>query len=496
MGNKIRRMAWSAALLVLGHLWVCGALEAVPLIPDTGRSRVILAEDQAEIVEQLKPLLPEGWVISSATLDQTPSDWLTLDGGGVHVHFKKEFLKFDIWLLPQDWIGIRKFDENRPEGNPWQRALIWKRYKIITITNEEPMYGAICKLGVSDSSPIRGDRARAEEVFKDRMEEADRKARQLVDLYCKHQPSRDEAARSLLTLGIPAKSVFARTAVEAQGQAQEFWISTLERLGGKDSVVALSQILLDPRSSPTCQKFAAMSLQDLADPDCGPTLLKALDRVTDGEVAAQVAAALERIRYKPAAPKLLERMHRESNYQTYYAKALASLRYSESAPSIRKLCKVEKLTSDWAMEAWGNDLARYPELALLRLEGPWGEPADGVRLLLLSPDKPKVGSPIHLALLVENVSDEDLRITKYVVGKAMINARLHDVGPGIWDGNSTLRVNGVWVYSFDLSTFITKPGKYQIKYEVGKAASNEITLEVAGGCSAELGKHHISPRVR
>lgn len=442
---------------------------------------VLSADAKAQILRDVESILPEGWSITGTTENSTPDDWLASGGGGFLVEGRKNDHTFHIWFLPKDWIGIRKPDRSRRRLTYWEGILVGREYKTITESHDVAVQKAVRKLKMSTPSLVNSGWRNAEEIFKGRFEKADRKARSLMERFCKDEASRNEAAHSLIVLGVPAKGVFLEGAINGKGRAREFCVSALGYFGGKDAVEVLCRALLDPGSSDGCKKYAAMCLERLADPEAGPTLLKALRGKLWVEAATHTAGALERIRYAQAAPMILERMEREDNphYKTEYAKALASLRYEQAITAIEKLCKVKRFTAEWAVKTWGNTyLGWSAEVALLRMTGQWGQPCDGVRLLLLPPGKVEKGQPVKVALLVENVGDEDLIVIGYLSGKMVVNGQPHQVGPMAWNGMAGLRVNEVWVYPYDLSKMIPGPGKCQIRYEVGKAESNSITLDI------------------
>lgn len=130
----------------------------------------------------------------------------------------------------------------------------------------------------------------------------------MSDKYCKDQEGRNRAARSLILLGVPAKSAIMQCALNGRGEEQEYCTSALGYFGGKDVVKALCQVMLDPNAAHECPKYAAIRLARICDPESGPALETIVEKCAYIEAATQAAAALERIGRVEAAPKIFERM--------------------------------------------------------------------------------------------------------------------------------------------------------------------------------------------
>jgi hypothetical protein len=120
----------------------------------------------------------------------------------------------------------------------------------------------------------------------------------------------------------------------------------------------------------------------------------------------------------------------------------------------------------------------------LRLTGNWGQPADGIRLLFLPPEKSVVGKQMPAVVLIENASNKDLDVTKYYYGIVIVNGVNHQLPEGAWDGRFNLDIGDVWFRPIDLYEMISTPGKHEVQYQVGNAKSNVLSIEV----SAKEGK--------
>jgi hypothetical protein len=442
----------------------------------------ITRDQQEQIVRQLRTVLPPGWGITATSLNKTPDDWYTFDNRGFEVDGKNNEHVFHIWFLPKDWLGIRQIRATRLRLVYWEGVLIGRDFKAITNTDEIPVQEAIQQLDMSTPSLVNSGWYDAQALFGDRMNEIDSRAQSLVNHFCSDLPCKDEAAYSLIVLGVPARSVALDCAEHATAYAQGFCVSSLGYFGGQDSVQVLSRVISNPLTPPQVQKYAAMSLNSIADASSGPALLKALNLISWPEAAEQAVEALGRIRYEPAAPAILSRMQKEApeaRQQAYYARALAGLHYQSAVPAIEKLCKNPIVYGDWLLEEQQSQyLGWVPEIALMRLTAPWGSPSNGVRLLLL-PSKGSSSDQNRVVAVIENVGDRDADILGPPGGDLIVDGiRYQHKGPVIMDGNITLRVDDVSAYAIDLTGLIRSGGTHHVEYQLGTAISNRLTLQV------------------
>ena len=435
--------------------------------------------EKAAALSEIKAALPDGWEIV-ATKDAIPDRWRSYDGRSLLIEGKKPDGTFRLWAVPGDWIGIREPEKVLRDG--WWFLGRHKDLKLIFDPNNRPTALAFWKNTPRDKSSLVNSGWRwSQKTFQGRFDEADRTAQKLIDEFCKTEEDRDIAVLSLVLMGVPAKNVYLKHALEGNGLGRDDAISALSLFGGKEAAAVLCKVLQDRNASEHARDVAVTCLEYTAEPESAPALLEALD--DKGLRRWDVARALVRLRCTEAAPKILKLMQEEedtSPWKASYVSSLASLGHKEAIPALRKLAKTEKFTTEWAM---GEEKRPEPEYAaegaLMRLTSLWGEPARGVRLLLLPPEKPQVGKEIMLTVVVENVSDKELNILDYLTGTLIIDGQPHDVGPGIWDGPVDLDIGAAWVYvGFDVSKWVPKPGKYQLRYETGKGVSNTITLDV------------------
>jgi len=430
----------------------------------------ITQDQQEQIVRQLRTVLPPGWSITATSLNKTPDDWYTFDNRGFEIDGKNNEHVFHIWFLPKDWLGIRQIRATRLRLVYWEGVLMGRDFKAITNTDEIPVQQAIQQLDMSTPSLVNSGWHDAQALFGDRMNEIDSRAQSLVNHFCSDRPCKDEAAYSLIVLGVPARSVALDCAEHATANAQGFCVSSLGYFGGQDSVQVLSRVISNPLTPPQVQKYAAMSLNSIADASSGPALLKALNVISWPEAAERAVEALGRIRYEPAVPAILSRTQMEppeARQQAYYARALASLHYQPAAPTIEKLCKNPIVYGDWLLkEQQSQYLGWVPEIALMRLTASWGQPSNGVRLLLL-PSKGAAPDQIRVVAVIENVGDRQADLLGPPGGDWIVDGtRYQRKDPVIMDGITALGVNDVAAHAIDLTGLITGGGTHNQEQNV------------------------------
>jgi len=485
-GSRTRVAGAAVALVAL----VCAAAGAAAGVGET---------EGAKVAKALQELLPPGAKINRTVADSPVDGWFSDSGPGYLIEGAAADGKpFRLWLVPRDWIGIRQLKDVQPHG---EGTLVDKKCKMILEVYDpeayRAAYKALMKLGMSTPSLVNSGWWEATKIFEGRMDQADRIARDLLDRHCKTDAERDEAALSLVLLGVPARGVIAERALKGKGLARDWCVSALGWFGDKESARVLAQVLNDPTATSSTSQKAAMALGKTGDAETGPAVMAAFGRITDPEVSQWIGAALARIHYTDAAPMILERMNGEEDQSSKaeYAQQLARLGYTKAVPDIGKLCKVRDFTAEWALDR-GEEKNYFDgllEMSYLRLTGLWGKPADGVRLLLLGPAKAAAAGPIKLALLVENVGDKDLDIIPYLSGNLFVNDVAHNMGPMMWDGFSNLGIGSVWVWPYDLSLMIAGPGSYKVRYEVGDAKSSTITVEVGPAAAKPLAEDKGAP---
>ena len=168
---------------------------------------------------RLKSALPPDWSITRTERGSAPDDWHTFDKTGFMVECRKGDKTFHVWVLQRNWIGIRKPDRIRLRLTSREDILRGEGFVMITNCTDTELQEALHK--VNPTSERWHD---AEEAFKGQFEEADRKVWQLIHQYCKDQVSRNEAAYSLIRLGIPAKNIFLKCALDGQGEARDMLV--------------------------------------------------------------------------------------------------------------------------------------------------------------------------------------------------------------------------------------------------------------------------------
>jgi hypothetical protein len=442
----------------------------------------ITNDQQEQIVSSVRTILPKGWTIRQTALNRTPDDWFTLDNRGFEIDGENAEHTFQIWFLPKDWPGIRQNRPNRLRIVYWEGILIGREFKTITNTDQVPVLEALQTLDMHTPSLVNGGWYEAQNLFKGRISEVDSKAQEVVSRFCKDESCKDEAAYSLIVLGVPSRTITLDCAKHAREDAQGFCVSALGYMGGQDSIGVLGDVITDRLTSHQVQTYAAMSLGSIADPSSGPALLRALHIISWADAVEQTAEALGRIHYKIAAPEILLRMKREpqeGRKQVYYARALASLGYKPAVPEIEKLCKTTKLTGDWILkEQQQGYLGWVPEIALMRLTAPWGKTSDDIRLLLLPSENLDMHGQVRVVAVVENVGNRNADILGSPGGDVIVDGARYHRDSVIMDGNITLGVNDVAAHAIDLSGLIADAGPHRVQYQLGTAISNQLIVQV------------------
>jgi hypothetical protein len=191
--------------------------------------------EQEQITHRLRTVLPAGWTITRTAVNRTPDDWYTLDNRGFEIDGTKAEDTFQIWFLPKDWLGIRQHKANRIRLVYWEGVLMGRDFKSITNTDQVPIQEALHGLDMRTPSLVNSGWTEAQEIFKDRMPEIDSRAQTLMRHFCKDQSCRDEAAYSLIVLGVSARTITLDCAEHAREDAQAFCVSVLGYRGGQDS---------------------------------------------------------------------------------------------------------------------------------------------------------------------------------------------------------------------------------------------------------------------
>jgi hypothetical protein len=435
---------------------------------------------QQEILSRVRAILPAGSAIDQTSSSPTPDNWIALDHRGFEIDGRTgQQHKFQICFVPVDWVGIRMAGAERPLLVYWEGILLGTSYKIITNTEDVGLHQALQQMPAQTPSLINGGVFSARALFKDRIEELDRQTQELVDQFCHDRACRDEAAYSLIVLGIPARRIILDCAEHGTGRAQKYSIAVLGDWRWPDSLRILIGAASDPATPALTQKVVAMSLEAIADFSSGPALTTLLRTTEFSEAASMAAEALGRIRYEEAAPVILSRMEREPD-SGRFAQALASLQYKPAIPAIEKMSKHETITSDWVLaEQHQTYLGWLSEVALMRLTADWGPPSAGIRILMLPPGHPVTKESVKTAVVIENVGTTDLDGVPTGSGQVIVDGKIFDEPQmTVINGNITLRVNDVQAREVDLSNLIATSGLHRVQYRFGTAESNTLVLRI------------------
>jgi hypothetical protein len=455
---------------------------------------------QGALALRVKVALPQGWSISQKQSGVIPPDWYSEDN---HAGFLVEAnhgpdATLRVYFLPSDWIGIRKVQNNAIKVY-WEGILGNAEYKTIMALKGKGVtdqYNFMDKFdhqlnyNLATPSLINSGYDLAKQIFKGKIDKADRAAQSLVSKYCTNSADLREAAHSLIVLGIPAKSVILRAAREARTDSSSDFTSALGYLGGADAIATLCDVVKDPQQSDSSRKYAAMALDVAAinqpDKQIGPALTVACQQVKDADALSGIVRALAHTRYKPAGPALLDAFNRISNdyYKLEIAQALASLRYQPALAELKNFQKRfdQNQASSGKMatisQLPGADPVSAMRLAILRFDGDWGKPSKNMRLMLVPPKDAVVGKKIEIRFYIENIGNGSFESWNGPQEGLTIDGKQIETGFQEEGITYNIRPGDVHCLWFDASPYIKKPGEYKLQYSVRGAVSNCATLIV------------------
>ncbi len=436
--------------------------------------------DRARWTSAVVGALPQGAAVTSVTPGVVPDGWVSDDPSALLVAGTLGKAAFKIWVVPRDWIGIRKPDPARRPDEYWSGIVANADAAAITMSSDDAISDALRKLDMTTTSLVNSGRLT---TWTGRFDLANAAAEHLIATYCHDPAARDEAVYSLVVLGVPAANVYRAAAIDptATERTRTFAIDSLGLFPGPLTSHAIAQVLGDPATPEKHRSDAAYVAEQLGDPTHGPALAFALAHTVDHDIRSKVIAAIVRIRYQPAAPAIYEALRHEHNpyYQADLCAALASLRYTPAIAEIRHVAddpfKPDGNPLDLRTDRELHDRARR---ALFVLAGTWGAPVKGWRFALQAQPSVKLGEPIHAQLFAENVSDQMMSYFAAVLGTLVVDGVAHPHAPTAIDGNDSFVPNQVITDDKDLTTLLVTRGKHRVWYEVDGAHSNELVIDV------------------
>ena len=442
------------------------------------------ASDQTNIKKAVEAVLPAPWVITKTKLGSTPSDWYCDDPrGGFVVECSNGQETCRIWFLPLDWIGIRQVPNKAARTCYWEGVLAGSRYKTITHIHNDRLQEVMQKLfdGMSTPSLVNSGYSRAMDIFAHRMEATDAAAQRLIKEHCTTPEEFEEAAHSLIVLGVPARTVFIRAAREVESYGRDLFCGALGLMGGDEAIGVLCDVLANPKVSDHERSYAAMDLRQHTDKRIGPALHKALKEMSPGnEPMDIVIRELGHRHYEPAISDLLSLLRNgDMRCQWPASQALATLRCKEAIPDLRKIVERNPLKKGEPPRADSC------QMALLRLTGDWGHAGEESRYMIWLPEEATVGQPIQATVYTENIAAGPVewnyislvRDDLMVNGKPLVEPTKDRFS--VSDFMSGLVPHGeVRSDSIDLSKDLMKPGRYTVRFGLGEIHSNEAVILV------------------
>ena len=193
------------------------------------------------IVERVDNALPEGWKILRVEERAVPPDWFSLEKAGVLIVAGQEEKRLSICVVPRQWIGIRRV-RHQPFLDYDKGLKAGRQYKAITAAPDKRTQRALWKaMYLRSDTSIRWE---CKQIFpRGTWDVVGQKVGVLVEKHCHNEAERDEAAVSLVELGVPALDFFMARAQNGGKHARELCVSALGWLGGEKSEKFLSHIL-------------------------------------------------------------------------------------------------------------------------------------------------------------------------------------------------------------------------------------------------------------
>jgi hypothetical protein len=436
------------------------------------------ASVQAKLVKEVRAILPPGWSVTRTADKVTPPDWHTNDPkAGFLVAGGDGRESFEIYFLPRDWVGIRRLPNRRPSECSWEGVVNGDYHRTVTFTSDGKFQGRVHDLvsrKLHDPYQVDHTDLRTDRLALRKAAAADRTAKQLVDKYCRTPEELAEAARSLVALDVPARTVFIRALLELPEADKGRYCSVLGYLGGEEAVGALCEVAADPRAPDALRGEAATALRLHDDRRIGPALKKAVAITRNDEALARMARALTRLRYEPASAELRAAFKRMTSdyYRAEVTQALAALRCQAAVPELREW--LARLRADRP----NSTTAEWAEVSLLRLTADWGTPGDGVGLLVIPPAPATLGRPLVLTVHVENVGKKDLTAWRVLGNGLMLDGKPVPAEPDLGGLVSHFGPGEIHTLRYDLATDVKSAGEHTVQYTRGKARSRPVRFTV------------------
>ncbi|MDP6354799.1 MAG: HEAT repeat domain-containing protein, partial [Planctomycetota bacterium] len=194
--------------------------------------------------ERARAALPKDWQITSFQEGIVPDGWASSDSSCVKLVAEQGNKKVTFWLLPLDWVGVRlKSANSRPPGKP------------VYVSSRD--YRGIFHLAdLSERLICRGMYAWPgryhDSVYPpDTWPELNELINKLILEHCPTDAARDEAARSLLDLGIPAPALIRDRAENSRAKDRDRFIRYLPRYAGPKALPLLRRLMLDAEDKAT-----------------------------------------------------------------------------------------------------------------------------------------------------------------------------------------------------------------------------------------------------
>lgn len=313
--------------------------------------------------------IPDGWITSN----KSPCFRVTI------TDHKKDN---SIWFVPSNWIAIRKPSSSQDvPGKQWDCIIGNSSLKALCQPAEYQVLSNNFRQVLGNAwtvSLINSGFSLSQEIFRGHESEADQKSLHLVLEHCKTAAELNEAAISLIELGVPAKQVFLKAAKEVKGDTTWF-IAAMRHTAGKEAVPVLIKMLGDPSSTDLVRERGAQALLEI-DPGAVQSNVAALTMAMQTAKGDETIAKISRVIATTGAPQagnvIFDAFNRLQNpyYKIELADSLANLHCKRAVPALQKLeaeinnCKDGQLGGDSHFRDWQlQEMRQKIKSALKRL---------------------------------------------------------------------------------------------------------------------------------
>jgi hypothetical protein len=244
------------------------------------------------------------WDIEVIDDDGVPAGWRALSGG-LHLRLGQVGQTTDVWVLPDDWIGVCEVGD--PASPPT---------RIVTVTDMR------CAVQQGTLSQHFVDTFLVHQVHPtgrwrpvqhtppypwtpEQIVHSTARAREMITRLCHDSPCLVAGINSLASLGVPAQPLYQEFALDGDDQVRSAAISALEQLPDATTAHFLGALLNHEKTGvnhDAILRAIVDALRTLRDPASTPDLLTAMDHINHAELLVDVVRTLAELGSREAGP--------------------------------------------------------------------------------------------------------------------------------------------------------------------------------------------------